>query len=47
MVADEHRQIMKETLNEPQQSRNAVTELEEAKANILEGTGEHYQGSSE
>jgi hemerythrin-like domain-containing protein len=37
MVADEHKRIMKEILDEHQQSRNAVTELEDAKANYLKG----------
>jgi hemerythrin-like domain-containing protein len=37
MVADEHRQIMKEILNKHQHSRNAVTEQEEAKAKYLKG----------
>ena len=37
MVADEHRRIMKEILEEHQQSRNAVKKLEEAKAKYLKG----------
>jgi hemerythrin-like domain-containing protein len=36
-VADEHRRIMKEILDEHQQSRNAVTRLEDAKAKYLKG----------
>lgn len=37
MVADEHRRIIKEILDEHQQSRNAVAELEEVKAKYLRG----------
>jgi hemerythrin-like domain-containing protein len=43
-VADEHRRMMKEILDEHQQSRNAVMELEDAKAKYLKGDRGYLSG---